>query len=93
MSRTLASSSGSVQNLNVSVRYGLMSKCFQIRAMLACEITTPLRRSRSASSRDDQWVMPSSVGGSVNVMVNTSSRTSWEIEGGLPDRGASPSPT
>jgi len=47
---------------------------------------------RSASNREDQCVIPSSAGGSVNVIAKISSRTSRAIVGGLPDRGASARP-
>jgi len=46
----------------------------------------------AASSRVDQWVIPSSTGGSVSVIERISSRTDCGIVGGFPDRGASASP-
>src|SRR5665647_2745856 len=92
MSRTLASSSGSVENLNVPDRWGWIPKCFHSRAIVAWDTGFPLRRSRSASNREDQCVIPSSAGGSVNVIDKISSRTDCGIVGGLPDRGASARP-
>ena len=92
MSRTLASSSGSVENLNVPDRWGWIPKFFHTLATVACETGLPSRRNRSASNREDQCVTPSSTGGSVNVIDRISSRTSWEIVAGLPERGASARP-
>jgi hypothetical protein len=92
MSRTFASSSGSVENLNVPDRCGWIPKCFHTRATVACETGLPSRRNRAASRRDDQCVMPSSVGGSVSVIARISSRTTGGMVGGFPDRGSSASP-
>jgi len=69
-----------------------MSKARQILAIVAWLSGVPSRRSRSASSRDNQSVIPNSAGGSVNVNVNTRSRTSGGTVGGLSDRGASARP-
>ena len=52
-SRTLASSSGSVENLNVSVRHGRISCSAHTRATVLWLIP-----SWSANSREDQWVTP-----------------------------------
>jgi hypothetical protein len=92
MSRTLASSSGSVENLNVPDRCGWIPKCFQILATVAWETALPWRRSRSANNRLDQCVMPSSAGGSVKVTAKISSRIDWSIVGGFPERASSTSP-
>ena len=67
---TLASSSGSVENLNVSAFHGLTPYSFQIAATVECSIP-----SWSASSRDDQCVTPSFDGGGVNVAVITFDRS------------------
>lgn len=86
MSRTLASSSGSVENLNVSVRCGWMSHLRQIRATLAKEIP-----SSRPSSRADQCVTPRCSGGtppSASVLTTTSISS---IRAGRPDRGRSTS--
>ena len=92
MSRTFASSSGSVENLNVADRCGWIPKCFQTRATVAWDTGFPLRRSRSASNRDDQCVIPSSAGGSVRVIERISSRIACLMLGGFPDRGSSSKP-
>ncbi len=61
-SRTLASSSGSVENLKVSRRHGLTPYLRQARATVASPIPKWL-----PSSRDDQWVTPSLAGGGSRV--------------------------
>jgi len=85
MSWTLATSSGSVENLNVSDRHGLRPHSAQIRATVMCD-TPP---TWSASSRDDQCVTPSFSGGGSSVAARICSRLSCPIVGGAPDRGAS----
>jgi hypothetical protein len=59
---TLASSSGSVENLKVSAFHGFTPYRFQASAMV-----TWLVPSRLASSRDDQCVTPRLAGGGLNV--------------------------
>ena len=92
MSRTFASNSGSVENLNVPERCGWIPKCCHTRATVACETGLPSRRNRAASNRLDQCVIPSSAGGSVSVIDRISSRTARGMVGGFPDRGSSASP-
>src|SRR4051812_24019275 len=86
-SRILASSRGSVENLNVSTRCGWMSHLRQILATVENEVPKGL-----ASSRDDQCVTPSPAGGLPpfdNVATTTSiSSTS----AGRPDPFWSPKP-
>ena len=82
-SRTLASSSESVENLNVSCRHGLMWYLRQARATVASP-----RPSCLPSNRDDQCVTPSLTGGSnVAAMIAESSTTF-----GRPLRRSSSSP-
>src|SRR4030095_6287785 len=64
MSATLASSSGSVENLNVSAFHGFTPSRFQAAATV-----TWLVPKRSANSRDDQCVTPKLFGGGVSVSV------------------------
>jgi hypothetical protein len=78
---TLASSSGSVENLNVSTRQGWTPYAFHARATVAW--STP---NRGASSRLDQCVTPSFFGGGRNV-ASTIFRSSTVF--GRPDRSAS----
>ena len=59
---TLASSSGSVENLKVSAFHGFTPYRFQASAMV-----TWLVPNRLASSRDDQCVTPRLAGGGLNV--------------------------
>ena len=59
---TFASSSGSVENLNVSAFHGFTPYRFQ-----AAAIVTWLVPNRSASSRDDQCVTPKLFGGGRSV--------------------------
>ena len=92
MSRTLTSSSGSVENLNVPDRCGWMPNHSQSLEMLACDTRVPWRRNHVANRRLDQCVIPSSDGGSINVAAKISSRTDSSIVGGLPERGWSTSP-
>jgi hypothetical protein len=83
-SRIFASSSGSVENLNVSVRHGCRFHLRQIRATVAKEIF-----SSAASSRADQCVTPSRAGGrpaSARVATTTSISS---ISTGRPLRGRS----
>src|SRR6476620_10236548 len=81
--RTLASSSGSVENLNVSIRQGCRFQSRQIRATVAKP--TP---SSPANSRLDQCVTPSRCGGGVNVATTTCASSTRR---GRPDRGRSSS--
>ena len=83
MSLTLASSSGSVENFNVSLRQGLRQNCRQHRATEASPIP-----SSAASRRVDQCVTPRRSGGgsSVRAMITASSTVL-----GRPERGASAS--
>ena len=64
---TLATSSGSVENLKVSARHGCTPNACQARTTVAWSIF-----SLAASSRLDQCVTPNDVGGgrSVSVMIN-----------------------
>ncbi len=77
-SRTLASSSGSVENLNVSTRQGCRFHLRQIRATVA----NPMPSS-PANSRLDQCVTPSRSGGGFSVAVTTSASSTRR---GRPDR-------
>ena len=81
-SRILASSSGSVENLNVSTRQGCTFHLRQIRATVAKEIP-----SSAPSSRDDQCVTPSAAGGAARVAASTATSS---CVAGRPDRGRSP---
>ena len=83
-SRTLASSCGSVENLNVSARHGCSPHSRHTPATLTLEMP-----SSAASSRDDQCVTPSRSGGgsSVASTIATSS-----VVRGLPGFGRSSSP-
>ena len=67
-SRTFASSSGSVENLNVSIRQGCRFQSCQILATVAKRIPSSL-----PSSRLDQCVTPNVAGGLVNVATTTCS--------------------
>ena len=82
MSRTLASSSGSVENLNVCRRQGWTPYRRQARATVASPIP-----SCRASSRVDQWVTANFWGGGSSVAVMMSSSATVL---GRPDLGASP---
>jgi hypothetical protein len=81
-SRTFASSSGSVENLNVSRRQGCSFHSRQIRATDANEMPRCL-----ASRRADQCVTPRDSGGAVNVATTTSASSITE---GRPERSRSP---
>ena len=83
-SRTLASSSGSVENWKLSARHGCSPHSRHTSATLTLEMP-----SSAASSRDDQCVTPSRLGGgsSVASTIATSSMTR-----GLPGFGRSSSP-
>ena len=70
MSTTLASSSGSVENLKVSAFHGLTPYSFHTAATVAWSIP-----SRGASSRDDQCVTPRLLGGGVNVAEMIAARS------------------
>src|SRR5680860_1119672 len=76
-SRTLASSSGSVENLKVSTRHGCSFHLRQIRATVAKEMP-----SCAASSRLDQCVTPSSGGGGCKVVTTTVARIwrKWKLQ-------------
>ena len=65
-SRTLASNSGSVENLNVSTRHGCRPHLFQILPTHTCEIP-----SSAPNSREDQCVTPSRSGGDSSVADTT----------------------
>ncbi len=67
-SRTFAASSGSVDNVNVSIRPGCRSQSRQILAAVA-----KLIPSCSPSSRLNQCVTPNGAGGLVNVATTTCS--------------------
>src|SRR5947209_9838098 len=83
-SRTLASSSGSVENLNVSDRHGCRPHLRQIVPTHTCEIPNS-----APSNREDQCVIPSRCGGGSNVADTTAtSSTCW----GRPDFGRSVRP-
>ena len=81
---TFATSSGSVENLNVSAFHGLIPKSFH-----AWAIVTWLTFNRAASSRLDQCVTPRLFGGGVNV-ASTIRRGSTVR--GRPGRSSSASP-
>jgi hypothetical protein len=81
----LASTSGSVENLNVSALHGLTPNRFQALVMV-----TWLTFSSAASSRDDQCVTPSLAGGGVSVAA-TIRRGSTSL--GRPGRSSSASPS
>src|SRR5829696_5430000 len=81
---TLATSSGSVENLNVSTRHGCTRWCRQVRSTV--EASTP---KRSANSRDDQCVTPSPAGGGVSVAAKILARSTVR---GRPERRSSSSP-
>jgi hypothetical protein len=83
-SRILDSSSGSVENLNVSRRHGCSPHLRQIFATHTFEIP-----SCSASSRLDQCVTASRCGGGSKVASTTPTSST---RGGRPDFGRSPSP-
>ncbi len=83
-SRTLASSSGSVENLNVSTRHGCNPHSRHTWATL-----TLLTPSSFASRREDQCVTPSRAGGASNVRSTISVSS---IVRGRPGFGRSASP-
>src|SRR5664279_369492 len=80
-SRTFASSSGSVEKVNVSTRHGCSFHFRQIRATVAKETPRWV-----ASSRADQCVTPSFAGGGSNVATTTATSS---CTGGRPDRARS----
>src|SRR4051794_41959712 len=86
MSTTLATSSGSVENLNVSAFQGLTPYSFHTAATVAW--STP---SRGASSRDDQCVTPRPFGGGVSVAATIAARSTWRGRP-RPRRPAPPAP-
>ncbi len=67
---SLATSSGSVENLNVSARYGFTPNSCQ--AFATVEWSTPTRAVRS---RDDQCVTPNLAGGGFNVSATIARRS------------------
>ena len=81
---TLATRSGSVENLNVSARHGVTPK-----ARHAFNTVAWSSFSRDPSSRDDQCVTPSRTGGGVRVAAMLS-RSSTRF--GRPDRSPSTRP-
>jgi hypothetical protein len=83
-SRAFASSSGSVENLNVSRRHGCTRYLRQARATVA----DPMPRCRP-SNREDQCVTPSESGGGSNVAARIAASS---IVLGRPLRGSSSSP-
>ena len=82
---TLATSSGSVENLKVSERHGWTPYSRQHRATVA--LPTP---SLAASSLLDQWVTPSDLGGGLRVAAMIRSCLTCR---GRPDRASSCSPS
>ncbi len=83
-SRTLASSSGSVENLNVSRRHG----CTWYRRQARATVASPTPR-RPASSRVDQCVTPRRSGGGSRVAAMMAASSTVL---GRPERGSSSSP-
>src|SRR5215207_9779300 len=83
-SRILASSSGSVENLNVSTRQGCRPHFFHVVETVKSLIPRCL-----PSSRLDQCVTPSASGGGSSV---TSTISVWLIVGGRPGLARSSSP-
>src|ERR1019366_7188097 len=83
-SMTLATSSGSVENLNVSTRHGVAPYSRQALATVAF----PIPRCR-ASNLEDQCVTPYLRGGGASVAATTSRCSTVR---GLPERGSSSSP-
>jgi hypothetical protein len=81
---TLATSSGSVENLNVSERHGWMPNSRHARVTVASP-SLSLR----ASNRLDQWVTPRDFGGGLSVADTIAAGSTVR---GRPDRGASASP-
>src|SRR4051794_41793868 len=84
MSTTLATSSGSVENLNVSAFQGLTPYSFHTAATVAWSTPT-----RGASSRGDQCVTPSAFGGGVNGAATIAPPPTWR-RGAGPVRPAPP---
>ena len=78
----MASSPGSVLNLNVSIRCGWMCHLRQIRATLANEIPSSV-----AMKRADQWVIPSRGGGRPSLTSVATTTVISSISAGRPDRG------
>ena len=81
---TLATSSGSVENLNVSHRQGATPYSRHARATVASPIP-----SCAASSRLDQCVIPSFFGGALSVAAMI---RQWPIVRGRPGRASSDNP-
>ena len=86
MSRTFSTKSGSVESLNVSVRWGCRQKARQIRCTVAAD--TPEAR---AIERVLQCV--ASCGRLSNVVVTTCVIRSSSIRRGAPERGSSDRPS
>jgi hypothetical protein len=84
MSRILASSSGSVENLNVCDRHGCSPHFFHV-----VDTVKSLTPRCFASSRDDQCVTPSRSGGGSNV---ASTIRIGSIDSGRPDFARSSKP-
>src|SRR5215204_2379477 len=84
MSRTLASSSGSVENLNVSTRHGARPHLFHTAP--TAKLLIP---NSAASSRVDQCVTPSRSGGGSSVAATTAASS---IIRGRPGFGRSSRP-
>lgn len=80
-SRILVSSSGSVENLNVSVRHGCRSHLRQIRATEAKEMFNS-----AASNRADQRVTPRCAGGRPSWARVATTTSISSISGGRPLR-------
>jgi hypothetical protein len=83
-SRILASSSGSVENLNVCTRHGCSPHFFHV-----VDTVKSLMPRCLASSRLDQCVTPKCGGGGSNV---ASTMLTGSITGGRPDFGRSSNP-
>ena len=84
MSVTFATSSGSVENLNVSAFHGRIPNSFHALVMV-----TWLTFSRAASSRLDQCVTPRLAGGGTSVSATI---WRWSMVRGRPGRSSSTRP-
>ena len=79
---TLASNSGSVENLNVWMRCGARSWSAQTRAtVMRLTLRCPAR------VRVDQWVMARPAGGPARVTATISARRASLMVRGRPERG------
>jgi hypothetical protein len=85
MSVTFATSSGSVENLNVSDRHGCTPTSRQAFATVLLLVPR-----WAASNRDDQWVIPNFFGGGFRVTEMIFDRSTSR---GRPDRGSSINPS